>query len=160
MPSTIEPLLEAVLQDKAEADEPQQTALITAELEIFKGQVAQLFHYTLPEAYLQVLAQTNGLDCNGIVLYASRLYAEGDRFIIQGFMEANILLRGYDPNRDFIYFAESGMDFYRHNLLTNKFEISARVGGNVFDSFETAEELINQVLNHMLGNYGEDDAEE
>ncbi|WP_156175967.1 YrhA family protein [Hymenobacter terrenus] len=157
MNSTIQHLLAAVLLDQTEAKEPQQAALPKAEQEAFGHRVAQLFEYALPLSYLDILGQTDGLDCNGVVLYASRLYTKNERFSLQGFVEANILLRGYQPNRYFLYFAESGMDFYRHNLQTGKFEISARIGGTVFDSFETAEELFTQVLNHILGKYGEEE---
>lgn len=160
MTENLEHLLADVLQDKAAAEEPQQPALDTGGSDAFSNRVTQTFRYTLPETYLKVLAQTDGLDCNGVVLYASRVYAEGERFVLQGFTEANILLRGFTPNRDFLYFAESGMDFYRHNLQTGKFEISARVGGTVFNSFATAEELFTQIFNHMLGNYDDEDDSE
>ncbi|HEX8349476.1 MAG TPA: YrhA family protein [Hymenobacter sp.] len=153
-------LLSAVLLDKTEAKEHQQAALPKVEQDSFSRRVAQVFDYILPEAYLNILGQTDGLDCNGVVLYASRLYAENEQFVLQGFVEANVLLRDYQPNRYCLYFAESGMDFYRHNLQTGKFEISARVGGTVFDTFETAEELFVQILNHMLGNYGYGEEEE
>ena len=157
---TTQQLLEFVLQEKTEANEPQQIPLEENRRESFKNQVSQIFKYSLPKSYLDILSQADGLDCNGIVLYASTSYYAGERFIIQGFLEANKLLRDYLPNRDFIYYAESGMDFYRHNLQAGKFEISARIGNTVFESFDTAEELFNQILKHMLGDYGEENDEE
>ena len=160
MTESLKHLLADVLRDKTTAEEPQQPALDAGGSDVFSNRVAETFRYTLPETYLKVLAQTDGLDCNGVVLYASHVYADRERFVLQGFTEANILLRGFTPNRDFLYFAESGMDFYRHNLQTRKFEISARVGGTVFNSFATAEELFTQVFNHMLGNYGDEDDSE
>ena len=112
----------------------------------------------MPHAYLDLLAVTDGLDWNGAVLYASETRLRNDELDIQGLLEASIQLRlAYTPDKDFVYFAESGMDFYRHNLQTGKFEISARIGGTVFAAFETAEELFVQILNHMLGNYGEEE---
>lgn len=157
MNSTTQQLLVSVIEDKTDANEPQQAPLEEIKRKEFEQRVEQTLHYELPQVYLDVLSYTDGLDCNGVVLYASEVYNEGGEFLIQGFLEANILLRGYLPNRNFIYFAESGMDFYRHNLQNNLFEISARIGGTVFNSFDTSEKLFNQILKHMLGDYGNDE---
>ncbi|HEX8656250.1 MAG TPA: YrhA family protein [Hymenobacter sp.] len=124
----------------------------------FPRRRARCSEVALPHAYLDLLAVTDGLDWNGAVLYASETRLRNDELDIQGLLEASIQLRlAYTPDKDFVYFAESGMDFYRHNLQTGKFEISARIGGTVFAAFETAEELFVQILNHMLGNYGEEE---
>ncbi|WP_022826214.1 YrhA family protein [Hymenobacter norwichensis] len=157
MSATSQQLLANVLQDKAEASEAIQQPLAEAAQSEFKQQVRRMLTYELPAAYVAILAQSDGLDCNGVVLYASKPYYAEKKFVIQGFVEANVLLRDYLPNRDFVYFAESGMDFYRHNLQSQKFEISARVGGVVVKSFDTPEELFDQVLNHMLDNYDDED---
>lgn len=153
-------LLNAVLAERAPQEKPMQPPLSAERRQAFEQRVTQIFGYALPEAYLDVLAASDGLDWNGIKIYASELYAQGEVFIHMGFVEANVQLRQYEPNRDFIYFADSGMDAYRHNLVTNEFEVSDRVGGTVFDSFATAEELFAQVFNHMLGNYGDEDDSE
>ena len=94
------------------------------------------------------------------MLYASETRVRDDELDIQGLLEANIQLRlAYTPDKDFIYFAESGMDAYRHNLVANKFEISDRVvADSVFATFETAEQLFQQLFANML-NVGDDDTD-
>ena len=158
-PSATQDLLAAVLDQLTHYEVSTQPPLSEVAREAFRSRVAYTLSYELPQAYLDILTITDGLDWNGAVLYASETrLRENDEFDIQGMLEANIQLRlAYTPDKDFIYFAESGMDAYRHNLLTNKFEISDRVvGDSVFESFDTAEELFQQLFKNML-NVGDDD---
>lgn len=156
---TIESLLAAVRAERLQFNRRQQPPLSEAAQEVFKSRVAYTLSYELPQAYLDILSKTDGLDWNGVVLYASetRLH-DDDELSVQGLLEANIQLRlAYTPDKDFIYFGESGMDAYRHNLVANKFEISDRVAGDsVFATFDTAEQLFQQLFANML-NVGDDD---
>ncbi|HEX8660199.1 MAG TPA: YrhA family protein [Hymenobacter sp.] len=159
VPSTTPALLAAVQAAQAQFKRRQQPPLSETAREAFKNRVADTLSYALPQAYLDLLAVTDGLDWNGAVLYASETrLRDDDELDIQGLLEANIQLRlAYTPDKDFIYFAESGMDAYRHNLTTDKFEISDRVvGDSVFETFDTAEALFQQLLRNML-HVGDDD---
>ena len=156
---TPQTLLAAMRAEQVQFNRRQQPPLSEAAREVFKSRVAYTLSYELPQVYLDLLAITDGLSWNGAVLYASetRLRAN-DELDIQGMLEANIQLRlAYTPDKDFIYFAESGMDAYRHNLVADKFEISDRVvGDSIFETFDTAEELFQQLFTNML-NVGDDD---
>lgn len=152
-------LVGAVLDKLAQHEIVAQAPLAEAVREVFRNRVQYTLSYELPAAYLDLLATTDGLNWNGLVLYASQTrFRADDELDIQGMLEANIQLRlAYTPDKDFIYFAESGMDAYRHNLIADKFEISDRIAGDsVFETFGTAEELFQQLLTNML-NVGEDD---
>jgi hypothetical protein len=159
--SSLPALVAAVQAQKLRFKRRQQPPLSVVAQDKLKSRVADTLSYELPQAYLDILAVTDGLDWNGEVLYASetRLLAN-DELDIQGLVEANTQLRlAYTPDKDFIYFAESGTDAYRHNIMTGKFEISDRVvGASIFETFNTAEELFQQLFKNMLnlGN-AEDD---
>lgn len=158
-PQATQDLLLAVLDQLAHYEVSTQPPLSEAAREAFRSRVAYTLSYGLPQVYLDILTITDGLDWNGTVLYASATrMRENDEFDIQGMLEANVQLRlAYTPDKDFIYFAESGMDAYRHNLLADKFEISDRVvGDSVFETFDTAEELFQQLFKNML-HVGDDD---
>jgi hypothetical protein len=148
--------LTAVLADRASAGLRVQPALSNEELTAFRQTIIQRLNYELPAPYTDILSQTDGLDSNGIVLYASRQYFQGDKFLLQGFLEANLLLRVYAPNLDFIYFAESGMDLYRHNLQSNQFEVCTRIGLRAMETFATAAEFFKQILDDMLDSVDEE----
>ena len=142
--------LAAVLKDRASAGLRLQPGLPEADVTAFRRTVAQRLNYELPALYTDLLSRTDGLDSNGVVLYASRPYFQGAKLLQQGFVEANQLLRAYAPNLDFVYFAESGMDLYRHNLVSNEFEVCTRVGLRTMVTFATAEAFFQQIFADML----------
>jgi SMI1-KNR4 cell-wall len=126
----------------------------------------QKLGYTLPEAYLQLLQITNGIDCNGIQLYASqaqmRLAEERRKFVFRGIVEANEQWREYEPNQQYVFFAESGGELYCHNLKNGNFEIVDRITKELIyepSSFADCEGLLKVLLNHMLDRYDLEDEE-
>ena len=149
----------AVRDERLQFNRRQQPPLSEAAQEVFKSCVASTLSYELPQAYLDILSKTDGLDSNGVVLYASRQYFQGEKFLLQGFLEANLLLRNYAPNLDFVYFAESGMDLYRHNLQSNQFEVCSRVGLRAMETFATSTEFFRWILEEMLDAVAEGEDE-
>lgn len=119
--------------------------------------------YSFPAAYLDVLSIVDGIDSNGIVLYASEtqpLAGHTDRldYTIEGIVEANLIWRNHEPNKNFVFFAEAGDMVYCHDLTTDKFQIMDRIAQDVDDEsdlFGTCEELLEKIFNHMLDRYGE-----
>ena len=159
---SVDALLASVRAEQTQFNRRQQPPLSEVAKKKFKSRVAYTLTYELPQSYLDILTVTDGLDWNGAVLYSSETrLRDNDDLDIQGMLEANVQLRlAYSPDKDFIYFAESGMDAYRHNLVADKFEISDRVvGDSVFETFDTAEELFQQLFENMLNvGDGDDDA--
>jgi hypothetical protein len=116
----------------------------------------------LPSALLELLALHDGVSCNGIQLYASEARTQTNhsgrlKYLKRGLVEANLIWREFAPNKDYIFFAESGSDLYQHNLQTNQFEVADRVGRTVFDTFASIEALFETIFNHMLDRYGNDE---
>lgn len=160
-PQPNQTLLAAVRAEQQRFDQPQRPPLSQAALQAFKSRVANTLSYELPQAYCDILTVADGVDWNGTILYASETQLrENEELDSQGLLEANIQLRlTYTGDKDFIYFAESGMDAYRHNLLTDQFEVADRVvAESVFETFSTAEELLTYMLRDMLDT-GDDAAD-
>jgi hypothetical protein len=65
-------------------------------------------------------------------------------------VEADEAWRAVDYNRGYVYYGESGLDLYRHNLGTNGLEICSRIGLTVVESFHIADELIARVVGLTL----------
>lgn len=160
MEQNIEFILAALIQDRASYGLKVQPALSDNELAEFRERVKQNLDYALPDSYAEIIHQVDGIDSNGITIYASKQYYQNNKFIIQGFVEANLLLRGYAPNNNFIYFAESGMDLYRHNLQSNVFEICTRIGLRVMEEFTSFTALLEHILNDMVDTADEEDEED
>lgn len=156
MEATLEAQLASIRAVQQEFD--QQTELPAPGDELVRLTAAarqQLQGYALPQAYLDVLAVTNGIEWNGCQLYASRdrtFLTEAGRakYAVRGLVEANKAWRVFDYNRGYVYYGESGLDLYRHNLASAGFEICTRIGLTVVESFHTADELLKRVFELML----------
>ena len=119
---SLQTLLDTIRAQKLRFKRRQQPPLSQEAKQELISCVADTLSYELPQSYLDILAVNDGLDWNGEVLYASetRLLST-EELDTQGLLEANIQLRlAYTPDKDFIYFAESGMDAYRHILVANR----------------------------------------
>lgn len=118
-------------------------------------------NYDLPPFYLDLLRATDGLARNGIQMYGSHTAKiagiETRESYLLGLVEANLLWRNYESNKDYVYLAETGGVLYCHNLITGKFEIVDRITNEADDEvdiFATCAELMERMLNHMLNRYG------
>jgi len=108
-------------------------------------------NYNLSNTYLLFLKITDGLDHNGIVIYASKtseLNGLPDRRI-EGIVEANKLWREGENEMIFIY-AESGDYLYIHDLEINKFQIVDRITQDEICTFDTFDRLLFTALENML----------
>ncbi len=127
-----------------------------------RAQAIDKLNYSLPAFYFELVQNTDGIARNGIQLYSThtqRIHGLARESFTDGLVEANLVWREFEPNKGYVFFAESGSDLYQHNLQTNQFEVADRVGRTVFTTFATAEELFATVLNHMLDRYEADEAQ-
>ena len=80
-------LLAAVLDRLAQYEVASQPSLSEEAREAFKSRVAYTLSYELPQAYLDILSKTDGLDWNGVVLYASETrLQDDDELSVQGLL--------------------------------------------------------------------------
>ena len=82
----------------------------------------------IPRDYLDFLRRTNGLDYNGLVLYAAHPTAIPgleDTFL-EGFVDANLNQRDVEAVRGFLVFGESSLDVYVYNLAARQYEVRDR----------------------------------
>ena len=154
-------LLNEIKADLADFDEPVEAPASAAQLSALRLDSTNQLAYTPPAEYLELLATHDGIDCNGVQLYASAPETEdngSDRpdYLKRGFVEANLIWRDYEPNKHYAFFAESGDKLYCHNLQASRFEIVDRITKAPIyapSSFGTFNELLEKMLNHMLDRY-------
>jgi hypothetical protein len=109
----------------------------------------------VPEGYVTFLRLHDGLDWNGLMVYASHTTpVVGDsRYSIHGLVEANIAWRGFAPHREFLFFAESGVDIYCLHLASCQYQITDRQSGRLNGVVASFEHLIVEALRaHRLFN--------
>jgi hypothetical protein len=155
---TLKPLVDYLHQIEtidAQFGDSLQPAASKEELETLATQAQELFGYTIPAAYLQLLAIADGVDFNGYTLYGSKTrQMQGEETIqLQGFVEINEFWQEYADNGDhhLLMFGETGDDLYLFDQRTQQFHVTDKVSGDVYQAFETFEELAEQFFKAALG---------
>jgi hypothetical protein len=100
---TIYQLIERIKQQNEKYGDKIQLPAALKEIEVLSNQVSEKYNIPLSEAYKNILLQTNGVDNDGVVIYASEkttIIGYEDRYI-DGFLEAN---EDWQSNDDFSKF--------------------------------------------------------
>lgn len=102
----------------------------------------------LPEEYCALLRETDGLDANGLVVYATRTstIAGHDDRSIEGFVEANLGWRDLEDNRNYLFFAESGISLFSFHLGDRRYRVLDRSSGSLVEEVVTFDELVAHAL--------------
>jgi hypothetical protein len=102
----------------------------------------------LPEAYIDFLKAQDGLNHNGLFIYASERapIVGATNATIQGIVDANLGWRDVEAMRQYLVFGEGNMDLYVRHLPTGAYQIVDRVPGNLINTFGSFEELIAAAL--------------
>ncbi len=106
----------------------------------------------LPEEYAAFLRQHDGLNWNGLFLYASErtpITGSPSNFI-EGFVEMNLLYREDKWFEDYLVFGEGNMDLYVRQVSTGDFQIIDRVPGNLIETVSSFDELLIKALKAHL----------
>ena len=155
-------LLDEVLASKAATHDPLMPPATEAELAALQAAASAQLAYVLPAAYRELLAKTNGLDCNGMQVYGTSDLVRTDEagrvtYERMGLVEANLLWRDFEPNRDFVFLAETGDLLYCHNLVSGKFEVVDRITNEMdnaeTDAYDTLDPLLERLFHKMLNHH-------
>ena len=140
--------LEEIARQMEEDGEQLQPACSPESLKQLASTAQTVFSRGLPTEYTNFLSITDGLDWNGLVIYASAttpMPGHDDEFI-QGFIEANLLWRDYKPNENFLIFGESGLSKYVYNIAASEYQVIDRPSMDVIGSVASFDELIAEAL--------------
>jgi len=132
--------------------EHMQPSCSDVDLISLKLRAKQKLGSEIPNGYEQFLKETNGLDWNGLVIYGSErrpIVGYSDR-ILEGFVEANLDFRDFDPFSDFLIFADDGVALFTYHIKHDKYEIILRVGLSLLESFDTFDKLLSKALSGRL----------
>jgi len=101
--------------------------------------------------YIDFLRISNGVAWNGLHIYASEtgpLAGYEDRIdrYIDGFVDANLEWREYEPHKDYLYFADSSISLYAYNLVEARYEIQDQCSMDVVEVLPSFDHLIASAL--------------
>lgn len=130
----------------------QQPACSLNDIEILKRNALNELGHTIPDAYIAFLSVLDGLDWNGLVVYASKrspIVGFTDRFI-EGFVEGNLTYQDFEPLKDYLIFADDGDALFTYQISTSKYQVVTSVGLTLLESFNTFDELLYNALQSHL----------
>lgn len=123
------------------------------QLQSFKDSFLRTYNFEVPDGFISFLILCDGLEFNGY-----RIYGATDNAIDKvphGFFEINQLwndtsIEGDSVYSDYIVFAHSGMDLYVLRISDLSFYAVDKVSEDIVESFKSAEEMIEHILDRML----------
>jgi hypothetical protein len=147
---------ELIYQIKKEGEQfnlEMQQGATSIDITILVSKTFDKFSYEIPEEYLDLLREMDGIFYNGIEVYATTEIEFPRNIKIEDFIEANEIWRDDERKKNYIIFAESGDALYVHNLNNNEYEYVDRITLEVIETIPNSKRLFNLILNHILENY-------
>lgn len=116
----------------------------------------------LPEGYLDFLRLTDGLNWEGLFIYASdRNPVVGKPTVfMHSFVEDNLDWRSYEPHKNYLIFADGDISLFVYNLVLGRYEHQDRSSGTVLRTYDTFDALITEALKSCLHEDEEDEEDE
>lgn len=145
-------LLQNIRAQATSYGEVLQPPCSAGSIELLRTRVQKELGVELPEEYVQFLKKVNGLDWNGLVVYASersQIVGYRDRFI-EGVVEGNLSYRALDSMNDFLVFGEDGVALYVLELCDRSYQIITTAGLTVLETFPAFEDLLTNAMEAHL----------
>lgn len=116
----------------------------------------------LPEGYLDFLRVTDGLNWNGLFVYASdkNPVIKKPTVFMHPFIEDNLDWRSHEPHKNYLFFADGEISLYVYNLVKSRYEVLDRPSETVINTFQTFDEMITEALHQRLREDLEEDEED
>lgn len=141
-------LLSAIQDEMRTYGLSTQPACDDKAIESLSKNVVEQFKVELPASYKAFLRHVNGLDWNGLVLYASarsQLAGFADRSI-EGIIEANTLHRDDVGLKDYLALGEDGTVLYAYHIPSRAYRVLTSVGHSVLETHTDCDSLIAAAL--------------
>lgn len=140
---------------QVEEDEGTEKGASQRKIESYAKKVKKQLGIDLPEAYKDFLHLSNGLQYNGHNIYGIR----GEEDAEMDLIEQTEAYSDEDERSNVLFLGESDMDLYTYDTEAGEYNVEDP-GGEVWESFDTCEELLEYILKSSLGLIEEDDDEE
>lgn len=146
-------LLRDIAEKRARYSQSMQPPCPEEQIDRLQRRVHEELSTPLPSEYIEFLRITNGLDWNGLLIYASEtspIVGYSDRFV-PGFLETNLRTREEcEPCSDFLFFGDASIDAYAYKIPEREYQILDRSSLNLTDTFPSFDALISEALRTHL----------
>lgn len=147
-----EQLLTAVGAEQSKYGEQSQPPCAEGRVERLRRRAREELGAELPEEYADFLRAQDGLNHNGLFIYASEtspVVGAGDA-VIEGIVDANLGWRDDEHFNDYLVFGEGNMDLYVRHLPTGEYQIIDRTPGNLIETHPSFDQLLAAALKAHL----------
>ena len=145
-------LLEELEAERARYGGQRQPACSDDRLERLRRRVRDELGTELPNEYAAFLRTQDGLNYNGLFIYASETtpVVGARNATIQGIVEANLGWRDLEEMSTYLVFGDGNMDLYVRHLPTGEYHVIDRVPGNLIERYPSFEQLLAAALRAHL----------
>jgi hypothetical protein len=146
-------VLEEIRRTMAADGFRMQPPATDAEVSALEKEAEAQLGASVPAEYRAFLRTCNGLDWNGLLIYAASkvpIAGRADRFIT-GFLEANLAWRESEPHRQYLFFGDSGISRYVLDLKQSRYAILDRQSDTLIEMVPSFEELMARALRAHAG---------
>lgn len=146
-------LLQEIARKRAKYSQSMQPPCAAEKLDRLRRQVLEELSTPLPGEYIEFLKITDGLDWNGLLIYACEtvpVAGYSDRFV-PGFLETNLRTREEcEPCSDYLFFGDASIDAYAYKISEREYQILDRSSLELTDTFPSFDALISEALRAHL----------
>lgn len=144
----IDQTLQIVAVEQRSAGEIVPSGANESEVEMAKSALKMTFGLDLPESYIALLKQRNGIDYNGVVFYSALDTPEkpGAAGFWQGLVAANQAWRDGGENTNLLILGDNSMDFFAFDPATGDFGRYDRVTCESLARYDTADQMVEAAL--------------
>ena len=145
-------LLQRVAEEQRRFGSGLQSPSTEEQIQALVGRAKEELHTEPPVDYLNFLKLTNGLDWNGVVIYASDtvpIVGHPDR-PIPDLVEMNLNYREDPRFEDLLVLGSNGMDLYTYRISTGVYEVIDEVPHELVETIPTFDDLMTKALTRSL----------
>jgi hypothetical protein len=147
------PYLETIAAGNRELGSALQPACPEARIIALRVEAKSKLSAEIPDEYADFLRITDGLNWNGVFIYAShRALLVGHRDLyINGFVEMNEIWREEtDPDGNYLFYADADLDLYGYNLERSRYELVTKDSGDIETTYDSFNEMLAAALRYSV----------
>lgn len=132
-----------------------------AALERLQQRAQEELGASLPDGYLDFLRVTDGLNWEGLFVYASGKTPVIDKptVFMHSFVDDNLDWHSHAPHQNYLFFADSDISLYVYHLAKRRYEILDRPSETLIQTFETFDAMLAEALRLSLHGDGDEEGD-
>jgi len=107
-------------------------------------------NYVIGEEYYDFLSKTNGIDYNGMMIFAEKEYLFFEDDIIYGIVEYNNDIADNEVEDTNVYFGVMGDDLFAYTR-ENKWATMDIISGDIMDIYDSLDEFLFDIMKMLYG---------